>query len=693
MDKQADRLHLLNEISRVVSSPLELRTLYDTIYEQVGRVMDTSQFFIALYQHGRGTIDVPYLREHGTLYLDQQVPHGESVTNLVIQHGTPLLFHSDEDYVQYARANGLPDLVVGDEVSEAKIYVPLNTGNHTIGALTVQSKRLHAYTEDDVQTLSVIASQAAIAIENARLYAQSQSSVRQMHALLHVAQMINGSLDLPTVLDAILTGMRGVIPFYVADILLPNHGAGYLEIVGTVGETTCERRAERTTAFGQGVAGRVFQTGEPLVVHGAPSALTSSPSVCTEGELEQTRCRLAMPLKHGGTVVGVLNVEREADAFAPEEFDLLAIFASQAAIAIENARLFSEQQRRVFELQTIQSIVQKLTPLHHIQDIAALIDEELKQLIDYHSCRLFLLDQYRKVLVSLTPAGSSTAGYDIELRVGEGITGWIAEQGESVLIPNTLEDNRVTQIAGTPRREESLIGTPLIYEGKVHGVVTLSKLGINQFDDNAVRLLEIIAAQTAIAFDRVRLHDELLTEAVTDELTKLYNRRHLLNRFNEERSRALRNEHTLAALILDIDKFKLVNDRYGHDAGDVVLRDLAVVIRAVVRAEDIVARHGGEEFCVLMPETSPDDAQKAAERLRAAIERRHLPEAAGVRNITVSVGLALLSPEDEGMEVFTRADLAMYEVKHLGGNRVCLCDGASFHVRGEGEKATTTLAR
>jgi diguanylate cyclase (GGDEF)-like protein len=290
------------------------------------------------------------------------------------------------------------------------------------------------------------------------------------------------------------------------------------------------------------------------------------------------------------------------------------------------------------------------------------------------------------MLVSITPAGTSGYGYDLELRVGEGITGWIAQQGESVLIPNTLEDDRVTQIAGTPRRAESLIGAPLIYEGKVRGVITLSQLGINQFDENAVRLLEIIAAQTAIAFDRARLHDELLTEAVTDDLTKLYNRRYLLNRFNEERSRALRNQHTLAAMILDIDKFKLVNDQYGHDAGDVVLRDLAVVIRAVVRAEDIVARHGGEEFCVLMPESSPEDAQKAAERLRAAIERRRLPKSAGVRNITVSIGLALLSPDDDGMELFTRADLAMYEVKHLGGNRVCLCDGAAFQVYGEGEK-------
>jgi diguanylate cyclase (GGDEF)-like protein len=224
----------------------------------------------------------------------------------------------------------------------------------------------------------------------------------------------------------------------------------------------------------------------------------------------------------------------------------------------------------------------------------------------------------------------------------------------------------------------------LIYEGRVRGVISLTRLGVNQLDENALRLLEIIAAQAAIAFDRARLYDELRTEAVTDELTKLYNRRYLLQRFKEEKSRAIRNHHNLIALMLDIDRFKAVNDSFGHDAGDIVLRELAGVTRAVVRAEDIVSRYGGEEFCVLLPEIPLDDAEQVAERLRAVIERHRLPDAAGVRHIEVSIGMAILRAQDEGNELFTRADLAMYEVKHVGGNRVCITDGADFRFLGEG---------
>jgi diguanylate cyclase (GGDEF)-like protein len=149
----------------------------------------------------------------------------------------------------------------------------------------------------------------------------------------------------------------------------------------------------------------------------------------------------------------------------------------------------------------------------------------------------------------------------------------------------------------------------------------------------------------------------------------------LIERFKEERSRALRNHHNLTAIMIDIDKFKQVNDTHGHDAGDVVLEELAGIIRDVVRLEDLVARYGGEEFCVLLPGVPLRGAERVAERLRSAIEEHTLSPAAGASRITVSVGMGLLAKLDEGTEIFTRADQAMYHVKHLGGNRVCVDRG------------------
>ena len=645
--------------------------LYDTIYSQASRVMDTSLFFIALRNSELGTIHLPYFREHGALKQDQELPSDATVTTLVIDAGTSLLFHNDREYQQYARAHGLPEVFVGESDSEALIFVPLNTGSRTIGALSVQSPRANAFTQEDVQTLSVIAAQAAVAIENARLYAQSQGAVRQMEALLHVAQMVSGSLHVQTVLDSILVGIRSVLPYDSAAIMLPDRSGDNLDLVAARGSHGAQSGVVPEEGSSQlvtddGLTGVVFREGRALRVPDAKNI----DSIGRESEM-------AVPLRRGDTVIGVLDVKRkELPAFSREELDVLTLFASQAAIAIENARLFSSQQDRVFELQAIQNIVQRLTPLQDIRSIAQLINRELAGLIDFHSCRLFVLDPNENALVPISLADFDPAGMRVEL--GQGITGWIAEHGQPEIIPNMLNDPRASYIPGTIVREESMIGAPLMYQGRVQGVITLSKLGTNQFDENSLRLLQIIAAQTAIAFDRAQLYDQLRAEAVTDELTQLYNRRYLHERFREEKARSARNRHTLVALMLDIDKFKRVNDTFGHDAGDEVLRDLAGLIRKVVRAEDVVARYGGEEFCLLLPEIPLHEAEEVAERLRVLVERHMLPSEAGIKSITVSIGMAVVMTDDRDVEVFSRADAALYEVKRRGGNHVCVYDGSSF---------------
>lgn len=671
--QQTDRLLTLNEISRVLSSTLDLGTLYETIYQQVGRVTGTTAFFIALHCED-DTISLPYFREMGELYLDSEVPSGPSVTRLALERGAPLVFGSDAEYETFCRENGVPVIEIGDRdktphVSEAMVYMPLNTGRRTIGVLSVQSARENAYTTEDVQTLSVIASQAAIAIENARLYFESQEAVHQMHVLLRVAQTIGGSLNLPTVLEAILAGMREVVPYYSAEILLPNHRERHLEVVGSVGYLARQRRDHIKVPFGHGVTGRVYATGEPVIVD---DAVHCPVYISDESNI---RSEMAVPLKQGQDVVGVLNVEQtERAAFSTRDLDVLTLFASQAAIAIENARLYAEEQNRVVELQSIQSIVQRLTQLHDVGAIADLLDTELRQLIDYHSCRLFVLDPDEQMLVMVNEVEGVGR---LRARRGQGLTGWIAEHGESVMIPNTLDDERV-RFVDEPPFEASMIGAPLAYKGKVRGVIMLMQIGMNRFDGNQLRLLEILAAQTAIALDRTRLYDELRLEAVTDPLTQLNNRRYLSERFREERARAERNQHTLAAIMIDIDKFKAINDSYGHDTGDAVLQDLAVVLRAVVRTGDIVARYGGEEFCILLTEISLEEAAAVAERLRFLIERRQVSSPAGVQQVTVSVGLALWDAGIGDDDLFARADRAMYDVKRRGGNGICIAPPGSF---------------
>ncbi len=670
MNVPSSRLETLSEIGRAVSSTLDLQALFDTIYHQVERIMDTTFFSIALLEPGRRFLSVPYMREDGRLLQDVRIPYGDNVTSIVIKNGTPLLFHTHRELEKYVAEQGVPIVAVGGAGDEGAMFVPLNTGSRTIGAYSVQSRKPAAYTERDLETLSIIASQAAVAIENARLFEQSKQSIRQMQALLQAARTLNSSHDLPSALQAILLSMRDVLPMAYGAIMLPDPDGRVLHIAGSIGRLDDSPRlnARDSTVeieFGEGITGSVFEMGTALVV---PDVREYPGYV--DHELDGVYSEIAVPLKRGEIVVGVLDVGRDGiDAFSPDDLRLLTLFASQAAIAIENARLISGQRRRAEELQLVQSIIQNITPLHDPPEIASLISQELKQLIDYYRCRIFLLDDKGEKLTSLNEPDDGAVPF---ITLGEGFAGWIAQHGQADIVPSTLEDPRVSIIGDEPRVPGSMVGAPLVYEGKVRGAITLSKYGTDQFDENALRLLEIVAAQTALAFDRARLYQQLRLEATTDPVVRLWNRRYLLERFREERARALRHEHALACMILDIDRFKRINDTFGHDAGDAVLQSLAALLRRQTRTEDIAARYGGEEFCILLPGSSRDGATQLAERLRQAIERHRLPKSAGVRSITVSIGLAEFAPTDSGTELFTRADQAMYEAKAAGGNQVCL---------------------
>jgi diguanylate cyclase (GGDEF)-like protein len=192
-----------------------------------------------------------------------------------------------------------------------------------------------------------------------------------------------------------------------------------------------------------------------------------------------------------------------------------------------------------------------------------------------------------------------------------------------------------------------------------------------QFDEETVALAHSLAAQAAVALDNARLHGIVRRQAVTDELTGLANRRSFLETLEIELRRAERFGSSLALLVADLDDFKLVNDRFGHQAGDDVLRAFADVLRRRIREIDLAARLGGEEFAILLPETEASGAEALAEALRAAVAELLVPVGGPeVVRVTASFGVASF-PETHGAdELMTAADLALYGAKRQGKNRV-----------------------
>lgn len=227
-------------------------------------------------------------------------------------------------------------------------------------------------------------------------------------------------------------------------------------------------------------------------------------------------------------------------------------------------------------------------------------------------------------------------------------------------------------IPGSPTQGlRSWLGVPLLVQDRFIGLMELASAHADRFGTDDARLVEAFAYQVAVALENARLFEETQRLAITDPLTGLFNRRYFFEQGQREFERAKRYPpKDISAIMLDIDHFKLVNDRHGHVSGDRVLREVAVICRQELRRVDLVARMGGEEFAVLLPETGLEGAVQTAERLRLRIEGF---SSLGLPQVTASMGVAQAGDDCTGLDtLLIWCDRALYTAKEQGRNRVAV---------------------
>jgi diguanylate cyclase (GGDEF)-like protein len=204
------------------------------------------------------------------------------------------------------------------------------------------------------------------------------------------------------------------------------------------------------------------------------------------------------------------------------------------------------------------------------------------------------------------------------------------------------------------------------------GVISIARHG-REFTEQESELFAYLAGQATLSIENVDLHETVQKQALTDELTGLYNVRQFHSRLDNEIDRAQRFATPLSLVMLDIDKFKSVNDTYGHQQGDRVLVEVARVLRRLSRDVDLPARYGGEEMAVVLPQTDLGGAEQQAERMRSAIEGMQIArlDGGGLLQITASFGVASFPGEGpDKTTLIAAADAALYRAKHGGRNRV-----------------------
>jgi diguanylate cyclase (GGDEF)-like protein len=253
-----------------------------------------------------------------------------------------------------------------------------------------------------------------------------------------------------------------------------------------------------------------------------------------------------------------------------------------------------------------------------------------------------------------------------------GLTEHILRQTEPVVVPNIADYPAFQNPVLIKEGIRSLIALPLLSDRGPVGILYVDDFRPRTFSPSILAMLKPLATQAVLAIQKQQAFEQIKTLSIRDPLTNLYNRRYLNEVMVGELDRAARLRQPLSVIVIDIDHFKSINDRWGHVAGDQVLRGLAQVLSRYVRAYDTVTRLGGEEFVILMAQTGEDEALALAERIRIeAARERLLPDDVAV---TCSFGVSTLGHEEPRAptpeEFIHRADQALYEAKHAGRNCV-----------------------
>lgn len=350
----------------------------------------------------------------------------------------------------------------------------------------------------------------------------------------------------------------------------------------------------------------------------------------------------------------------------------------------ENKRLKAELSRRTKELSFFVDSGKALTSALEVRKVLRIILQRAQRLIKCEAWSLLLIRD-EKELEFVATKGNRGSGKSKRnaIKIGEGIVGWVARTGNSVISRDVQKDRRfqknVDQVP--PLVTRSVLCVPIVNKKQVVGVLEMiNKVGDEPFNEKDKELLALLVDQAAIAMERASLYQQMSDLAVTDDLTKLFNFRHLDQRLDHEIARCQRYGSVLSLIFLDMDYFKQVNDNQGHLMGSRVLIEVAQILANSLRSVDVIARYGGDEFVVLLPETSGKTALRITQRLQRAITEHEFLKEEGLKILlTASFGISSY-PEHARVkkDLIRLADQAMYRAKNTGRNRICVSEGGAL---------------
>jgi diguanylate cyclase (GGDEF)-like protein/putative nucleotidyltransferase with HDIG domain len=540
------------------------------------------------------------------------------------------------------------------------VGISLQTKQRVFGVLLLGTNDNRTFTAAERRLLLALGHQIGMAVENSYLIQQSSRRSEELHILNEIGCALSSTLDLDTLLERIYTEMRRVLDansFFIA--FFEPHSA---EVRFEIEVIESDRRPKRSRPTANRMVEHIVRSGQPLLIRDGfreeAQRLGFEPS-------REVGSVCAVPLILYDRPIGVMVAHSMKErVFDEGHLELLRVLAGEASIAIENARLFAEEQKKSSQLQLINSVsghaINTLDPTEMLSKIVA----EMESHLGYDHIGIALLDYSAKELVVQAEAGRRREALGRRVPLDEGLIGQVARTSQMGVVRELDAASPGLVLPGSM----ASAALPITYGDQFLGVLYVESAEPCEFPEHEVISLRTLADLFAGALHNALTFQKAQEQAITDGLTGVKTHRFLMEALSSEWKRSTRANRPFALVLMDLDRFKFVNDFYGHLEGDVVLQRVGHLLEQHCRRSDVVARYGGDEFVILMPETTVEQARQLANKLRGWVASDPLLRD---KNVTASFGIAAFPVHGATpQELIQIADSSMYLSKHQGGNSV-----------------------
>jgi diguanylate cyclase (GGDEF)-like protein len=541
-------------------------------------------------------------------------------------------------------------------------FIPLGPGAVTVGVAALERSPGRRGPQPAHRAILEASWMMHHALEVERLTAESAAQMEGYTALAEVGAQLHAATSIDGVLRRVVMILTERLQYrYAAFGVITPDGR---ELQAYPLHRGTNRRAEmRVLPRGTGRAWEAIQRRRPIVV-----ADTQRDPVNVR-VFDEVRCEVIVPISYGGESLGALGVgSHEPNSLGEREVRLLKALAAHLGTALVNLRLFRELAGRIREVTAFHRVAHSATGVSGLGPVLQAVLDELAKIERAHEAAVFLLDGDRLVAEAARgPALSRMLGEPIP--VATSLTGEAIVTGQPLLVDDMTKHAKAWAIPGQKPDQllRSAIVAPMREAGDTLGALYVGSRNLAAFTPPDLHFLSAMAGEAAAFLRVVQLRERLAVEARTDPLTGLANRRHLNKVLEAEVNRSRRSGYPISLVTVDLDGLKAINDRFGHHAGDEAIVALATALQTAARTSDLAARLGGEEFCVLLPDTDETGARAAADRILQVLRATRC----SFGHATASIGVATLRGREADAELLLRrSDHAMYKAKERGRNRV-----------------------